>query len=131
MIKLKTNLIKISILVLIGILFINIILNNIVVYQSVSQDENTILLLVVSILGTILGLVVRSTLTFIFWYSYNTKYPDQKYNEGILKKLLASFLFLSICSIIPLGNGMPLVFITCTLVTMLKQNRKYYEEHTN
>jgi len=117
-------------LVLTGILFINIILNNIVVYQSVSQDENAILL-VVSILGTILGLVVRSGLTFIFWYSYNTKYPDQKYNEGIFKKLLASFLFLSICSIIPLGNGMPLVFITCTLVTMLKQNRKYYEEHTN
>lgn len=131
MIKIKTNLIKISILVLTGILFINIILNNIVVYQSISQNENTILLLVVSILGTILGLAVRSGLTFMFWYSYNMKYPDQKYNEGIFKKLLATFLFLSICSTVSLGNGMPLVFIICTLVTMLKQNRKYDEEHTN
>jgi len=117
-------------LVLTGILFINIILNNIVVYQSISQDENTILL-VVSILGTILGLSVRSGLTFIFWYSYNMKYPDQKDNEGIFKKLLAAFLFLSITSTVPLGTGMPLVFIICTLIMILKKNRKYEEECTN
>jgi len=126
MTRIKINIIKISILVLIGILFTNIIMNNIVVYQSISQDENPTLILFASILGTILGLVVRSGLTLVFWCSYSIKYPNDKHGQKIAKKIVASFLFLSVTPSVFLNSGMPLVFIICTLVMILKKSRTQY-----
>lgn len=118
------NLIKVSLLILTAILFRNVILNSITLYQSVSQGENSASILFGFILGTVLGLIIRSGLTFVFWYSYNIKYPNENYNERISKKILASFLFLSIISAFSWGAGMPLVFTICTLAMIIRKHKR-------
>lgn len=119
-----TNLIKISVMFLSVILLRNVILNSINVYQSVHEGENPRLILVTFIFGTILGLTARVGLTLLFWYSYNIKYANEKYNERILRKVLISILFLSIVSVAPLGRGMLMVFIICTLSMILRENNR-------
>lgn len=118
--------IKTSILILTIILFITMISNFIVFYQRYSDSQNLALILFVSILGTLLGLIVRIGLTLMFWYTYKIKYPDEKYNQRIGKKIVASFLFLSITSVVYLSAGMPLIFIICTLVMIIREQKKCY-----
>jgi hypothetical protein len=123
MTRTKINLIKVSVLVLIVILTRNIILNCITLYKSVGDDENTILTLLSFILGTIFGLVARYGLTLLFWYSYNIKYPNEKYNEKVLKKIIACLLFLSIISAVFWGTRMTLVFIIFTLAILIREEK--------
>ncbi|MBU5676838.1 hypothetical protein KQI88_10450 [Alkaliphilus sp. MSJ-5] len=118
--------IKISILILTIILFITMISNFIVFYQRYSDSQNLALILFVGILGTLLGLIVRIGLTLMFWYIYEIKYPDEKYNQRIGKKIVASFLFLSITSAVFWSAGMPLIFIICTLVMIIREQKRCY-----
>ncbi|QUH20383.1 hypothetical protein [Alkaliphilus sp. B6464] len=120
--------IKISILILTIILFIIMIMisNFIVFYQRYSDSQNLASMLFGGILGTLLGLIVRIGLTLMFWYLYKIKYPDEKCNQRIGKKIVASFLFLSITSAVYLSAGMPLIFIICTLVMIIREQKKCY-----
>lgn len=130
MTRIKINLIRISLLLLIVLLSINIFFNCITFYQNNYDSENTILSMSVFILGITIGLVVRCGLSLAFWHLYNIKYPNEKYNARILKKVIASLLFLTIISAVSFGAEMYLVFIICSLALMIrgyKRNETTYE----
>lgn len=120
----ELNPIKISMFVLTVILFINMILNITVLYQDYSNYENSSMLLFSSVFGLLLGLIARGGLTLLFWGSYNIKYPNEKFNEKIGKKTIAYFLFKMSIMGFSLSNGMLLVFIICTLLVALKEQKK-------
>lgn len=118
------NLIKIFVLVLNIILFINMILNIIVLYQDYSHDMNSSMILFASVFGMLLGLIARVGLTLLFWCSYNIKYPNEKFNERIGKKIIAYFLFMIAIVGFSLNNGMLLIFIICTLLLAIREQEK-------
>lgn len=117
----KINLFKIALFIVAIILFITMIINTISLYYRYSYREDSILVLCMLILGTILGLIIRSGLASLFWWTYNIKYPNEKYNQKILKKIVASLLFMIIMVGFPLNTGMPLIFILCTLLMIVRE----------
>jgi O-antigen/teichoic acid export membrane protein len=81
------------------------------------------------IVGAISGLVIRIGIVLLFWWSYYIKYPNEKYNQKILKKIIASFLFMIIMvGFSSLNNGMPLIFILCTLLTIVRKKNALENE---
>ena len=123
----KIKLVKISLFILTIILSITMILNIISSYYLYSDSENSILLLCMLVLGTISGLIIRIGLASLFWCSYNIKYPNEKYNQKILKKIVASILFMMIMIGFSLNTGMSLIFILCTFLMIVRENRKCLE----
>lgn len=126
----KIKLFKLSLFILIIILSITMIINTISSYYLYNDREDSILVLCMFILGTILGLIIKVGLASLFWRSYNIKYPNEKYNERILKKIVASLLFMIIIMLgFSLNTGMPLIFILCTLfmIVMEKNALEHYE----
>ena len=120
----EIKLVKVSIFILTIILLITMILNTISSYYLFSDSEDSILLLCMYILGTILGLIIRIGLASLFWWSYNIKYPNEKYNKKILNKIVASILFMMIMIGFSLNTGMLFIFILCTLLMILREHKK-------
>jgi O-antigen/teichoic acid export membrane protein len=84
--------------------------------------EDIILVLSMFIVGAISGLVTKIGIVLLFWWSYYIKYPNEKYNHKILKKIVVSILFMIVMVGFPsLNNGMPLIFILCTLVMIVRE----------
>lgn len=120
----EVKLVKISLFILIIILSITIILNTITSYYSYSVSEESILMLLMLMIGTISGLIVRIGLASLFWWSYNSKYSNERYNQKILKKIIASFLFMIIMIGFSLNTGMVLIFVFCTLLMIVREKEQ-------
>lgn len=117
----KIKLFKISLFILIIILSITLIINTISSYYLYIDREDIILVLSMFIVGAISGLVIRIGIVLLFWWSYNIKYPNEKYNQKILKKIVASLLFMIIMVGFSLNNGISLIFILCTLLMIVRE----------
>lgn len=117
----KIKLFKISLFILIIILSITLIINTISSYYLYMDREDIILVLSMFIVGAISGLVIRIGIVLLFWWSYNIKYPNEKYNQKILKKIVASLLFMIIMVGFSLNNGISLIFILCTLLMIVRE----------
>ncbi|MBU5677758.1 hypothetical protein KQI88_15165 [Alkaliphilus sp. MSJ-5] len=118
------NLIKMSVLVLTGFTLATLILNISVSYQTYRGSEDSLIGLFAILLGTVLGVIARVGLTLLFWSSYNIKYPNEKFNEKIGKKIIAYFLFMTALIGLSLSRGTLLIFIICTLLIALKEQKK-------
>lgn len=118
----KIKLFKISLFILIIILSITLIINTISSYYLYMGREDIISVLIMFIVGAISGLVIRIGIVLLFWWSYYIKYPNEKYNQKILKKIVVSILFMIVMVGFPsLNNGMPLVFILCSLLIIMRK----------
>ncbi len=124
----KIKLFKISLFILIIILSITLIINTFSTYYLYSDREDSILVLCMFIVGAISGLITRIGIVSLFWCSYNIKYPNEKYNQKILKKIVASLLFMIIMLGFSLNTGMSLIFILCTLLMIVRENNALENE---
>lgn len=124
----KIKLFKISLFILIIILSITLIINTFSTYYLYIDREDSILVLCMFIVGAISGLITRIGIVSLFWCSYNIKYPNEKYNQKILKKIVASLLFMIIMLGFSLNTGMSLIFILCTLLMIVRENNALENE---
>jgi tellurite resistance protein TehA-like permease len=118
------SIIKLSLLIFLILLFIYIVLSFINFNQEVIKRENSIIISFIFLLGVISGLIIKSGLCFIFWYSYNIRYHNENCNDNILKKVVASLIFLIINLAYFWREGMLLVFIICTLTMLIIKHKK-------
>lgn len=118
----NVRVLKIIVSLLLLFIFSTLVLNSIKFYKSVSYEENSILMTSLFILGAFLALILRSGIVFVFWYSYNMRYANYSGEHETLKKVLASFLFFSIISVLPLFNeSIFIIFIICTLIMRIRK----------
>ncbi len=125
------NFIKMSVLVLTGFTLATLILNISVSYQTYRGSEDSLIGFFAILLGTVLGVIARVGLTLLFWGSYNIKYPNEKFNERIGKKIIAYFLFMMVMVGFSLSQGMLLIFIICTLLIVIREQKKFDVEEEN
>ncbi|MDR7857224.1 hypothetical protein [Tissierella sp.] len=123
--------VEISLFILAIVLSATTILNIATSYYRYSYSEDSLLVFFMFIIGTISGLIIRIGLASLFWCSYNIKYSNENYNQKILKKVVASFLFLIIMTAFSLNNGMLLIFIFCTLLMIVREQKKCLEYNKN
>lgn len=127
----KIKLYKISIFILIIIISIILIINTISTYYLYSDRDDLILVLCMFIAGAISGLIIKIGIVSLFWWSYNIKYPNEKYNQKILKKIVVSLLFMIIMLGFSLNTGMQLIFILCTLLMIVREENALEHNKTN
>ncbi|WP_352420584.1 hypothetical protein [Proteiniborus sp.] len=104
------------VLILIVFLLGSGILNSIAYYQHISHESSALKMSFIFILGALTGLVIKSGLIFVFWNSYEIKYGKDNRKYKTLRKVIASFLFLSIASALFGNEDLVGIFIACTLV---------------
>lgn len=117
------------VLILIAFLLGSGILNSVAFYQHISHESNALQMCFIFMLGVLIGLVIKSGLIFVFWSSYEIKYSKDNRKHKKLRKVIASFLFLSIASALFGSGDLIGIFIICTLIIKIKNYKIeiYYE----
>lgn len=121
MIKNKRKILKSTVLVLVGFLLANYILDIIEFYKSVAHNNGVVLMVIVYISGILLQLIINITISIAYWHSYNIKYLKENRRDSMSRVLVASFLY--ICIIPPLIRigASEAIFIISTLVLILRK----------
>lgn len=104
-------------------MFRNLIRNSIIIYNNTYFEDNPALYCTVFIIAAVLGAVIRGGIALFFWHSYKLRYPDEKIYECKSKKIAFFIIYSLISVVLPLRQGMILVFIIITLILVLKEDR--------